>query len=356
MLQGKDDVYQTEFFSSLINQIEEIAKKKYEKENQRAMRIIADHLRAATFTMADGVMPSNVEAGYVVRRLIRRAIRYGKELGINQPFTFKIGQEIIKQYDKEYSHLQKNQNLVLNQLQAEEEKFQVTLEKGLKKFEKIMTCGLEIKNKKISGKTAFYLYETYGFPIELTEELAKEKNFSVDKKEFFQAQKEHQEKSKKSSIKKFAGGLADHSQEVTKLHTTTHLLHQALRQILGENVHQVGSNITLERLRFDFTYPEKLTQKQIKQVEDLVNEQIEKDLVVKMEMMSLNEAKKKGALAFFTDKYGEQVKVYSIGSFSCEVCGGPHVSSLGEIGNVKILKEEAVGTGKRRIYARLTKE
>jgi len=356
MLQGKNDVYQTELFSGLITQIEEIAGRKYEGENQKAMRIIADHLRAATFAIADGVMPSNVEAGYVVRRLIRRAIRYGQQLNIKNLFTFKLAQVVIDNYREDYPHLRQNQDLILNQCQVEEEKFQKTLTRGLQEFSKIITADSIIRNNKVSGKIAFHLYETYGFPIELTEELAKEKGFVVDKEEFFQSQLEHQKKSKVSLEKKFAGGLADHSQEVTKLHTATHLLHQALRQILSEDVHQVGSNITPERLRFDFTYPEKLTPKQIKQVEDLVNEQISKDLAVKMEMMSLDEAKKQGALAFFTDKYTDQVKVYSLGNFSKEVCGGPHVNSLGRIGSVKIIKEESVGAGRRRIYAQIVKK
>lgn len=360
MLQGEDDVYQTESFNGLTNRIEEISKKKYKKENKKAMRIIVDHLRAATFAIADGVIPANVEAGYVVRRLIRRAIRYGKELGINQLFTFKIAQVVIKQDSNEYSHLKINQDLILNQLQKEEEKFQAALENGLKEFEKKITPDLIGKTKKISGETAFYLYETYGFPLELTIELAQEKKLKVDEKKFFQCQKEHQKKSRVSLDKKFAGGLADHSEQVTKLHTVTHLLHQALRQILGEHVHQVGSNITPERLRFDFVHPEKLTPEQIKKIEDLINEQIQKDLAVKVETMNLKEAKKQGALAFFIDKYGDRVKVYSIGPstssgrpYSVEVCGGPHVRSLEEIGSVKIIKEEAVGTGKRRIYAQI---
>jgi alanyl-tRNA synthetase len=362
MLQGKEDIYQTELFSGLINQIEEIAREKYGEENQRAMRIIADHLRAATFAIADGVMPSNIEAGYVVRRLVRRAIRYGKQIGINRLFTFRVAKEVIDFYGKEYPSLQKNKELIFNQLQNEEEKFLRTLERGLKEFEKTIS-GLIGKTKKIDGKIIFHLYETYGFPIELIEELAGEKGLGVDKDGFEKAQEKHQEKSKVSLTKKFAGGLADHSQEVTKLHTATHLLHQALRQILGENVRQVGSNITPQRLRFDFTYPEKLTAEQIKQIEDLINEQIKKDLAVKMEMMSLEEAKKQGALAFFADKYGDQVKVYSIGPstgsgqvFSKEVCGGPHVNSLKKIGSVKIIKEETVGAGRRRIYAQIVEK
>lgn len=353
MLQGKDDVYETEVFSNLINRLEKISGKKYEKENKKAIRIIVDHLRAATFAIGDGVYPTNTEAGYVVRRLIRRAIRYGKELGLNQPFTFEIGQEVITQNIADYPYLNQNKEIILNELKKEEEKFQRTLEKGLKEFNKIIASGLIGKTKKIDGKTAFFLYETYGFPLELTQELAEEKGLEINQKEFLQFQKEHQEKSRASLGKKFAGGLADHSQVVTKLHTATHLLHQALRQVLGEQVHQVGSNITPERLRFDFTYPEKLTAETLKKIEEIINKEIKKDLSVKMEVTSLEEAQKNGALAFFTDKYGQEVKVYSIGDFSKEVCGGPHVSSLKEIGSVKIIKEEAIGTGKRRIYAQI---
>ncbi len=361
MLQGKDDVYETELFSGLINQIEQISGKRYKKENQKAMRIIIDHLRATTFAMADGVMPSNTDAGYIVRRLIRRAIRYGKELGIKQIFTFKICQEVINENSGEYSYLKQNQDLILNQLQKEEEKFQKTLEKGLKEFEKYVTVGdvgkPETKRKMLDPKTIFHLYETYGFPYEFSKEEAEKRNIKIpDKFEFEMEFKKHQELSKTASAGMFKGGLVDHSQQVTKLHTTTHLLHQALRQILGEQVHQVGSNITPERLRFDFTYPEKLTLEQIKEVEDLVNDQIAKDLAVKMEMMNLEKAKKQGALAFFADKYSNQVKVYSIGNFSKEVCGGPHVGSLGKIGGVKIIKEEGVGAGRRRIYAQIFKK
>ncbi len=397
MLQGKDDVYQTELFSGLINQIEEISKKKYEKENQRAMRIIIDHLRAATFAMADGVVSSNIEAGYIVRRLIRRAVRYAKLIDVHKPFVVQVMKRVVEEFQNEYPHLKKNEEVLLKELANEEERFRKVIELGLKKSEKIFNKKtpigpkkysqlMQFKDKKeffkqiyrsfkgkgkkgekfvvpvteqevakatVSGKEVFDLYQTFGFPIEMIIELVQEKRLLVDIKGYQEEMKKHQELSQVNLKKKFAGGLADHSKEVTKLHTTTHLLHQALRQVLGEGVHQVGSNITPERLRFDFTYPEKLTQGQIEEVEDLVNQQIQKDLAVKIEMMTLDEAKKKGALAFFTDKYGEKVKVYSIGDFSQEVCGGPHVDSLGEIGSVKIIKEEAVGAGRRRIYARI---
>jgi alanyl-tRNA synthetase len=338
MLQGKDDVYQTELFSGLINQIEEISKKKYEKENQKVMRIMADHSKAATFLIADGVIPSNKEQGYVLRRLIRRAINKAKTIGYDNYFRPLLA-EVIKIYDDIYPELSQKKEIIYKTFEDEESKYSQTINRARKIFLKI--------SGKISAKEAFNLYATYG----LSPQQLKDKGYQFNQQEFDKIFKKHQEISRANIKKKFAGGLADHSKEVTKLHTITHLLHQALRQILGEGVHQVGSNITPERLRFDFTYPEKLTPQQIREVEDLVNQQIQKDLAVKMETMSLDEAKKKGALAFFADKYGEKVKVYSIGNFSQEVCGGPHVDSLGEIGSVKIIKEEAVGAGRRRIYA-----
>jgi len=372
MLQGKDDVYQTELFSGLINQIEEISGKKYEKENQKAMRIIADHLRAATFAIGDGVAPSNIEQGSVVRRLIRKAIDQGFILGIKKKFIKLIVDEIIKFYEEEYDIFKNNKNFIYQNIESEELNYEkIYSVKKINEIEEYWKWLREEKNRgKINESEIINQSSNYAFNSLATYGVAPERFYEIglnvgtiktnQNKQWWQnfnKQKEtHQQKSKASLEKKFAGGLADHSQEVTKLHTATHLLHQALRQILGEQVHQVGSNITPERLRFDFTYPEKLTPKQIKQVEDLVNEQISKDLAVKMGMMSLDEAKKQGALAFFTDKYTDQVKVYSLGNFSKEVCGGPHVNSLGRIGSVKIIKEESVGAGRRRIYAQIVKK
>ena len=346
MLQGKDDVYKTELFTGLINQIEEISKKKYEDNNQKAMRTIADHLRAATFAIADGVMPSNTEAGYVVRRLIRRADDQLAILGIKDKdlwkgaISFYCG--IFADEYKELRNPRKIEEVIL---------LEVAKYGGVVTKVSSFMANAFI-TKKIPGKEAFNLYAIHG----LSPQQLRDHGYEFNQVEFDKAFKKHQEISRVGAEKKFAGGLADHSQEVTKLHTTTHLLHQALRQILGEQVHQVGSNITPERLRFDFTYPEKLTLEQAKEVEDLVNDQIAKDLAVKMEMMNLEKAKKQGALAFFADKYSNQVKVYSIGNFSKEVCGGPHVGSLGEIGGVKIIKEEGVGAGRRRIYAQIFKK
>jgi alanyl-tRNA synthetase len=368
ILQGKDTLFETELFSPIIKKIETISGLSYlrndrllERKDLRAFRIIADHLRAATFAIADGVIPSNVEVGYVVRRLIRRAIRWGRQLGIEEIFTPRIAKEVVENYSQEYPHLEQNQTVVFEQFQKEEEKFLKTLERGLKEFNKRTSMIRIIETKIIPGDLAFHLYETYGFPLELTEELAGEKGLTVDKKGFEKTQFQHQEKSRASLVKKFAGGLADHSEMVCRLHTATHLLHQALRDVLGDHVQQVGSNITPERLRFDFTHPEKLSELEIKRIERLVNQKIKADLPVRVEVMRIEEAKRRGALAFFGEKYGDKVKVYSIGDpstgsgqvFSKEVCGGPHVSSTGKISHVRIIKEQAIGAGRRRIYAKL---
>lgn len=342
VLQGKDDVFQTDVFAPIIEEIERVTGKKYKEKNQRPMRIIGDHLRAATFLIADGVTPSNVEQGYVLRRLIRRAVRVGRAFQLRSLFTAEVAKIVIRTMKGVYSHLEEKKTLILQTLKGEEEKFKKTLEKGLKEIEKYKT---------LDGKIAFYLYESYGIPLEMTQEIAQEKGQRIDKKIFEKEFKKHQELSRKGAEKKFAGGLADHSLAGRKLHTATHLLHQALRDILGEHVRQVGSNITLERLRFDFTHPEALTETQARRVEKIINDKIRENLPVKMEIMTLGEAKNRGALAFFEERYGEKVKIYSIGDYSKEVCGGPHVSSTGEIGGVKIVKEQSVGVEKRRVYA-----
>jgi len=351
ILQGKSDVFQTDVFAPIIVKIEEISHKKYFSD-QRPIRIIADHLRAATFLIADGVLPSNVEQGYVLRRLIRRAIRFGRKLEFQPGFTKKISQSVVEVMGEEYKELKEKKQLIFQALEEEEKKFYHLLEKGLREAEKYPI---------LDGKIAFWLYETYGIPLEMTEEIAQERGQKVDKKVFEEEFKKHQQLSRQATKKRFAGGLADHSLKVTKLHTVTHLLQAALRQVLGSHIRQVGSNITPERLRFDFTHLQPLTSQQIQKVEEIINEKIKENLPVKMEMMTLEEAKKKGALAFFGERYGERVKVYFIGPkntgelpFSVEVCGGPHVNFTGEIGGVKIKKEEGVGAGRRRIYAVLT--
>ena len=353
VLNGLDDDYRTELFWPIIQKIERISGKSYEdEENQKPMRVIADHLRAAVFVLAEGIVPANVEQGYVLRRLIRRAVRFGKTLGVEKRFAAEVAEEVIKVMGEVYPEVVTHKEKIEEELKKEEERFSKTLSRGIREFEKLVQeQGIE---GKISGEGAFFLYETYGFPLELTMEMAKEKGLTLVEEEFKKAFKEHQQKSRVGAEKKFAGGLADHSKIATKYHTTTHLLHQALRDVLGDGVHQVGSNITAERLRFDFTYPNKLTQEQLEQVESIVNQKIAENLPVTVKTMTLEQAKNEGALAFFEQKYGEVVKVYSLGDYSKEVCGGPHVSSTGEIGKIKIIKEESCGAGKRRIYIKLT--
>ncbi len=347
VLNGLSDNYLVkDLWGEIINSIEEISHKKY-KDNLKAFRIIADHTRASTFILSEDIFPSNKLQGYILRRLIRRSIRFGKVLDINKPFLSKICESVISTYKGRYPILLEKKKQISDLLLQEENRFSVLLEKGLKEIDKI---------KVIDGKKAFYLYETYGFPLELTEEIAEEKNQRIEKKVFEEEFKRHKNLSRSASAGMFKGGLSDASEEVTKLHTATHLLHKALRIILGEYVQQKGSNITSERLRFDFSYNKKLTDEEINKVEKLVNEQIEKDLPVSFETKSLIEAKNEGALAFFGEKYGEEVKVYTIGDskgnwYSKEVCGGPHVTSTKNIGRVKIIKQEKVGAEIIRIYA-----
>jgi len=342
ILNGQSSVYETDLFAPIIETISSLTK----NNDQRAIRIIADHLRAATFIVGDekGIEPSNIEHGYVLRRLIRRAIRYGKILGINSPFTFKIAEVIIERYKTDYPELKKNQDFIIEQFVREEERFTLTLEKGLKEFEKIST-------KNISGYDAFVLFTTYGFPLEVTKELATERGIAVDEDGFNEEFKKHQDLSRTASAGKFKGGLADHSEQTTKLHTATHLTLAALRKVLGDHVYQKGSNITAERMRLDFSHPDKMTPEQIRQVEDLVNEQIKKSVDVTCEEVDLEEAKRRNAMGVFEHKYGDKVKVYTIGDFSCEICGGPHVTNTGIIGHYKILKEEASSAGVRRLKA-----
>jgi alanyl-tRNA synthetase len=308
------------------------------------MRIIADHIKAAAFILGDekGITPSNVNQGYVLRRLIRRAVRSGKQLGTEKVFTFKIAEEVIGIYQNIYPELRKNKEFVINQLVQEEEKFKETLEQGSREFERL---------KVISGKDAFNLYQTYGFPFEMTRELAKEKGLEINEEEFRKELEKHQELSRTASAGMFKGGLADASEETIKYHTAAHLMLAALREVLGDHVTQKGSNITPERLRFDFSHSEKMTPEQLKQVEDVVNEKIKKDLSVKIEEMTMEEAKQIGATGVFESKYGEKVKVYSVGDFSREICGGPHAERTGILGKFKITKEESSSAGVRRIKA-----
>jgi alanyl-tRNA synthetase len=347
MLNGFEDNYLSEIWKPLIKEIENISGKKYGKEERdtKSMRIIADHIKASVFLISDGVIASNVERGYVLRRLIRIAIRHGKKIGI-QDFTKKVAKKVFEIYD-DYELLKKNKEKILGELEKEENKFNETLDKGIKIFEKI------IKEKKDLGcKEAFLLYQSYGFPIEMTEELAKEKGKKIDKEGFEKECQNHQELSRTASAGIFKSGLADNSETTTKLHTATHLLAQALREILKKpDLIQKGSNITAERARFDFNFERKLTEEEIKKVEELVNKKINERIEIKCEEVSPSEAKKRGAQGVFDSKYGEKINLYSIGDFSKEICAGPHVKNTYEIGKFKIIKEESSSAGIRRIKA-----
>ena len=360
VLQGKNSVYDIEVFQPLISRIEELSGKVYGDDDSadHSMRIIADHARTSVFIIGDeqGVTPSNVGQGYILRRLIRRAVRHGKHIGIKGFFLKDLAETVIDQYQNVYPELEAGRESILRELPLEEQRFLNTLQKGEHEFEKLLPNLLKGKQRVIPGRIAFKLYDTYGFPIELTEELAQEHEFTVDREGFQKAFEKHQEASRAGADKVFKGGLADHSDKTTALHTATHLLHRSLRNVLGDHVQQKGSNITVERLRFDFTHPDKLTAEQIKEVEDMVNEVIQKNLPVTMEVMSIEAAKSSGALAFFADKYEDQVKVYRVGDFSVEVCGGPHVSHTGELGRFKITKEQSSSAGVRRIRAVLKQD
>lgn len=358
ILEHVDDNYKTSIWEDIIKKIETISNKSYDNEEYaRSMRIIADHIRSIVIISADdaNIVPSNTDQGYILRRLIRRMIRYAKKLDIdvNSDFDIEIAKLVIKKYEKYYPEIKKNKDRIIEVLQTEKNKFSHTLEKGLREFIKISDILKKQNINIINGKTAFRLYDTFGFPIELTVELASEQNMNVDVNGFDDCFKEHQEKSRQGSINKFKGGLSDHSECSIKYHTATHLLHQALKDVLGNEVNQKGSNINAERLRFDFSYPTKLTEEQKQKVEDIVNQKIGEELDVICEEMSVEEAKSRGAIGLFTDKYGDIVKVYSIGNYSKEICGGPHVNNTRELGIFKIKKEEAVGAGVRRIKATL---
>jgi alanyl-tRNA synthetase len=354
-LQGKNSVYLTEIFTPIIAAIEALAGCHYgsNSEKDRSMRIVADHIRSSVFILGDekGITPSNVGAGYVLRRLIRRAVRHGRKLGVEQAFLEPLARVVIDHFKGPYPELAENAAKVSAELKMEESKFLETLQKGEHEFEKLAPNLLKNPKKVIPGRIAFRLYDTYGFPLELTEELAAEQGLTVDRLEFDEAFKKHQELSKQGADKVFKGGLADQSEMTVRYHTATHLLQAALKRVLGEHIAQKGSNITVERMRFDFSHPAPMTPEEVKKVEVLVNEQIAKDLPVTMEIMKLDEARAKGAMALFGEKYEENVKVYSIGDFSKEVCGGPHVEHTGVLGKFKIAKEQSSSSGVRRIRA-----
>lgn len=352
VLEGVLDNYTSSVWKDVIDLISDIAKKPY-IGNEESMRIIADHIRTAVFISADpaSIKPSNTDQGYILRRLIRRAIRHAKklEIDISSDWEQRIAKLIISKYKKYYSELTENENVVLEVLKNEKEKFNRTLEKGLREFNKV-------SNKDIDAETAFHLYDTYGFPIELTEELAHDAKIKVDTLGFKERFKKHQELSRTASAGKFKGGLAGNSEIETKYHTATHLLNAALKVVVDKNVHQKGSNITDERMRFDFSCDHKLTDEEKKKTEDLVNEWIKEGLNVTVKEMSKSDAINSGAECMFIEKYPDIVTVYSIGNISKELCGGPHVKNTSELGHFKITKEEASSAGVRRIKAVLTNE
>ena len=410
VLNGKKSVYETDAFTGIPAKIEELCGKKYtpDDENTRAFRIVADHMRTSTFIIGDprGIGPSNVGQGYILRRLIRRAVRYGMGLGLQEGFTAEIAKVIIDQYKAVYPELEQNKAFVLEQLTLEEGRFARTLKQGEKEFDKVMNnlrrtreamekiladdtlaaaeeavkthvlrpqpdmvsaieavkAGDLAKVKAecqrihdslnvIDGRSAFKLYDTYGFPIEITKELAAENGLTVDEADFAKRFEQHQATSRSGAEQIFKGGLADHSEQTTCLHTATHLLQAALRKVLGDEVHQKGSNITAERLRFDFTFGRKVTPEELAQVEALVNEAIAAKVPITMEEMTVSEAKAQGAMGLFESKYGEVVRVYTMGPYSKEICGGPHANNTGDLVSFKIIKEEASSAGVRRIKA-----
>lgn len=366
---GDPDIFNLDLFQEAKNRIAFLSGRKYEsvdvvigdvtntaskQETVYAYRVILDHIRAATFLIGDGVLPGNKDQGYFVRRLIRRAVRFAKKLGAANAIVRAVAETFIAQYGEAYPVLVEKKEDILKALEGEESKFAKTIEQGLRELKKVVERG-----NGVTGTDAFNLYQSYGFPLELTtEELQRSHNLAVDVEQFAAEFKKHQDLSRAGSEQKFAGGLADHSVETTKLHTATHLLHEALREVLGDHVAQKGSNITAERLRFDFSHSEKMTDEQIAKVEEIVNRVIEQDAPVSFEMLTVAEAKEKGAIGLFGDKYatvGDKIKVYSIGDFSKEICGGPHVAHTGELGGITIAKEEAVSAGVRRIKAVLGK-
>ena len=347
--EDKASVYDTSLFTGIISELEEISGRKYEGEDIRDFRIIADHLRAATFILGDGVVPAKVGQGYILRRLIRRAARNMSRLGYDGIFMDRVCAKIVDQYGGAYPELIREKENICNNIKAEEEKFHSTLVKGLRRFNEMVSNAGD--SKVMDGELVFRLYDTFGFPVELTAELAAEKGLTVDMEDFQNRFRTHQEKSRAGSEQTFKGGLADNSEETTKLHTATHLLNAALRKLIDPDIRQKGSNITADRLRFDFNFDRKLTPEELKSLEDFVNDAIKADIPVVCTEMPVEEAKESGAIGVFDNKYGAIVKVYSIGDVSAELCGGPHVTHTGELQGFKIKKEESSAAGVRRIKA-----
>lgn len=357
ILNGVESVYDTELFDEAKAEIKSLTDKSYgeSEEITKAYRIILDHVRTATFLIGDvrGIVPSNVDQGYVLRRLIRRAVRFGRNLDLPEGSLAKIAKRYVEKYANAYPELTANQDRIYSELTKEEEKFSKTLSDGLKEFNKVIT---HIQGTTFPGKTAFRLYDTFGFPLEITQELAKEQGFIVDVDGYNNAFSEHQKKSSVGSEQKFKGGLADQSETTAKLHTATHLMQAALKKVLDPSVSQKGSNITTERLRFDFNFDRPMTKEEIAEVERLVNEAIIADVPVTMEEMSVEEAKASGAVGVFDSRYGEKVKVYTMGDFSKEICGGPHAQRTGDLGKFTIVKEQSSSAGVRRIKAVLAEK
>ena len=354
VINGLKSVYETDVFAGAIEYIENLSGKKYGESDDvtKAMRIIADHVRTATFMLGDqiGVTPSNVDQGYVLRRLIRRAIRFMRQLGIQKGEMVKLAMHYVDFYQEVYTELVDNRQKIHDELNKEEEKFSKSLDQGIKEFERVVA---RLQGTVIDGQTAFRLYDTFGFPIEMTTEFAAEKGLTVDIEGFQAKFAEHQKKSQLGSEQRFKGGLADHSEKTTKLHPATHLLQAALRKVLGDEVAQKGSNITEERLRFDFSFSRPMTKEEVAEAQRLVNEAIQAKLPISCAEMTVEEAKAQGAIGLFGDKYGEVVKVYSMGDFSKEICGGPHAENTGDLGTFVISKEQSSSSGVRRIKAEL---
>ncbi len=356
MLAGVGSVYETDFFSDVIAMLEEMSGHSYKESESvtKAMRIISDHIRTATFIMGDerGVTPSNVDQGYVLRRLIRRAVRYARVIDLDAKRLIEISDKYVSKYGDVYPELCENKAKVLSELETEIDRFTRTLENGLKELYKVLKY---VNGDTLNGKTAFRLYDTYGFPIEMTEELAKEEGYKVDIEGYHKAFEEHQKKSQAGAEQKFKGGLQDNTELTTNLHTATHIMLQSLKRVLGEEVNQKGSNITAERLRFDFNFSRPMTKEEIEKVENMVNDVISKDLTITCEEMTVDEAMKKNAIGVFGSRYGEIVKVYSIGDFDVQICGGPHAERTGILGKFRIVKEQSSSAGVRRIKAVLEK-
>ena len=356
MLAGVGSVYETDFFSDVIAMLEEMSGHSYKESESvtKAMRIISDHIRTATFIMGDerGVTPSNVDQGYVLRRLIRRAVRYARVIDLDAKRLIEISDKYVSKYGDVYPELCENKAKVLSELETEIDRFTRTLENGLKELYKVLKY---VNGETLNGKTAFRLYDTYGFPIEMTEELAKEEGYKVDIEGYHKAFEEHQKKSQAGAEQKFKGGLQDNTELTTNLHTATHIMLQSLKRVLGEEVNQKGSNITAERLRFDFNFSRPMTKEEIEKVENMVNDVISKDLTITCEEMTVDEAMKKNAIGVFGSRYGEIVKVYSIGDFDVQICGGPHAERTGILGKFRIVKEQSSSAGVRRIKAVLEK-